>query len=126
MPKRVLVVDDAEPVLRAFARLFARCGFHVDCARELEEAEALAAHTVYDIVITDLSLHGGDGREGLEILRFLRQQHPRLPVILLTGYASPQLREEALARGVAAFVEKTGPLAEIARLAHELSGGCES
>jgi CheY-like chemotaxis protein len=122
MPKRVLVVDDAEVILSVFSRALVSCGFGVDCARELEEAEALAAHTDYAIVITDVSLSGGDGREGLEILRFVRRHCPGVPVIVITGNPSPQVRREAFERGGAAFLEKPCPLADITRLARELTG----
>jgi len=66
---------------RTLGELLRSCGFEVDCARELEEAEALALHTQYELVIADLSLTGVDGREGLEILRFLRRPRPTLPVL---------------------------------------------
>lgn len=122
MPRRVLVLDDAESVLFAFARHFACRGFRVDCARELEEAEALVIHTSYDLVIADLSLSGADGREGLEILRFLRRHRPSLPVVVLTANATPAAAEEALACGADAFVSKSRSLAEIAEIAERLSG----
>ena len=120
MADRILVVDDADTIRFAFGRHLRSCGFEVDCARELEEAEALALHTPYALVIADLSLTGVDGREGLEILRFLRRHRPGVRVIVITANASPAAEREAYARGAHAFVAKSSPLSDIARLAGEL------
>jgi len=117
---RILVVDDADTIRFAFGRHFRSCGFEVDCARELEEAEALALHTDYALVIADLSLTGVDGREGLEILRFLRRHRPGVRVIVVSANASAAAEREAFARGAHAFVDKCSPLVEIARLAGDL------
>jgi DNA-binding response OmpR family regulator len=117
---RILVVDDADTIRFAFGRHLRGCGFEVDCARELEEAEALALHTDYALVIADLSLTGIDGREGLEMIRFLRRHRPAVRVIVITANGSPAAESEAYARGAHAFVDKACPLADIARLAGEL------
>ena len=121
MQQRILVVDDADTIRFAFGRHLRSCGFEVDCARELEEAEALALHTRYELVIADLSLTGVDGREGLEILRFLRRHRPAVGVIVITANATASAEREAYARGAHAFVDKASPLTEIARLAGELA-----
>jgi CheY-like chemotaxis protein len=118
--QRILVVDDADTIRFAFGRHLRSCGFEVDCARELEEAEALALHTDYALVIADLSLTGVDGREGLEILRFLRRHRPAVRVIVVSANASTAAEREAYARGAHAFVDKSSPLVDIARLAGEL------
>jgi ActR/RegA family two-component response regulator len=118
--RRLLVIDDEETILRALQRYFRRIGYTVDCARELEEAEALATHVAYTLVIADLSL-SGTGVEGLEILRYLRSTSPNARVILLTAYGSPAVEREAHRRGAHALLHKPRPLADIARLAAELT-----
>ena len=52
----MLLVEDERVVLTALKKFFTREGFQVDCARELEEAEALIATSHYAIVIADLRL----------------------------------------------------------------------
>jgi len=120
--RRLLVIDDEETILFALTRYFRRIGYTVDCARELEEAEALATHIEYDLVLADLSLTDS-GYEGLEILRYLRWNCPNARVILLTAYGSPVVEREALRRGAHALLHKPRPLADIARLAAELTRG---
>jgi DNA-binding response OmpR family regulator len=118
--KRLLLIDDEETILFALDRYFSRNGFQVDCARELEEAEALAVCSGYDLVIADLSLTENGSTEGLEILRHIRQTCPATRFILLTAHATALVEHEALRRGVDAFLHKPRPLAEIARIAAEL------
>ena len=122
MTKRLLIVDNEDTILFALQRYFTRVGFHVDCAKELEEAEALAAYTKYDLVIVDLSLTDTGSTEGLEILRHLRSTRSGARVILLTAYGSKAVEREAYRRGADAFLHKPRPLAEIARVAEKLTG----
>jgi len=122
MMKRLLLVDNEETILFAFSRYFSRCGFEVDCAREMEEAEALAAYTAYDLVIADLCLSAAGSTEGLEIVRYMRLRCPQARVILITAFDTPAVEREALRRGADAFVRKPRPLSEIADLAATLIG----
>lgn len=124
--KRILIVDDEESILFAVKRYFTRMGFGVDCARELEEAEALVAHTAYNLVIADLSLSDSGSAEGLEIIRFVRRHCPAARVILLTAYGSPSVEKEALKRGADVFLHKPKPLAELATIVTQLTEGPRS
>lgn len=120
--KQLLIIDNEETIIFALTRYFAKLRYRVDSASELEEAEALVAHTRYDLVIADLSLTTGGSTEGLEILRFLRSQSPSTRVILLTAFGTPAVEHEAKRRGAEAFLHKPQPLPELARLAGELLG----
>jgi DNA-binding response OmpR family regulator len=120
--KRILIVDDQDSILHAVDRFFTRAGFDVDCAHELEEAEALVTHIAYDLVIADLSLSEQGSTEGLEIVRYVRQCCPRTRVIMLTAYGSPSIENEALRRGCDRFVVKPKSLADLVKIAAELTG----
>lgn len=122
MTKRILIIDDERTILFAIRSYFSRFGYEVDCARELEEAEALLAHRAYDIVIADLRLTGSSGREGLEVVRFLRERSPQSPIVLLTAYGSPEIELEAAELGANAFLQKPKPLAELADIVFSLVG----
>jgi DNA-binding response OmpR family regulator len=120
MSVRILVVDDEEPILSAVREYFEPLGYEVDCARELEEAEALLAHVHYALLIADLRLTGSQSAEGLELVRFVRERSPWTRTILLTGFGSQEVETEALGRGVDAFLQKPQPLARLAAIAEEL------
>jgi DNA-binding response OmpR family regulator len=113
-PARMLVVEDEPSARGALRKYFLSYGLQVDCACELEEAEALIAVRHYDVVIADLRLSWTHGVEGLEILRFVRRQSRGTHVIILSAHATPDIRRSADALGADAFIHKPAPLPEIA------------
>lgn len=118
----ILVVDDEKTITFAIQNYFTRRGYRVDCAQELEEAEALMANVRYDVVIADLRLTGVHGSEGLEIVRSVRERYPKTRVILLTAYGSPEIEAAAIRYGVHSFLQKPKPLAELAQVVYNVVG----
>jgi ActR/RegA family two-component response regulator len=119
---RMLVIDDEEPILFAAREYFEALGFLVDCATELEEAEALLSHVVYAIVIADLRLTGIYGTEGLALVRHVRERCPKTRILLLTAYGSAAVEEEARRLGVDGFLQKPKPLPDVAQIVFGLLG----
>jgi len=116
----MLVVDDEERILIALGKYFRAYKYEVDCARELEEAEAMLTHIDYGVVIADLRLTGINGTEGLDIVRYARERSPRTRLILMTAYGSPDIEKEARRRGADVFLHKPIPLAELAKIVSQL------
>jgi DNA-binding NtrC family response regulator len=123
MNEKILIVEDETSILFALSEYFSTLGYQVDSAREWEEAEALLATRKYRLVLTDLRLTGFGGVEGLEIIGSVRQRSPETRIILLTGYGSSDVEEEARRRGVDALLFKPTPLQEVARIADTLIHG---
>jgi ActR/RegA family two-component response regulator len=119
---RMLVIDDEQPMLSAARAYFEALGFEVDCATELEEAEALLSHLRYAIVIADLRLTGIYGTEGLAIVRHVRERCPQTRILILTAYGSQAVEEEACRLGVDGFLQKPQPLPDVARIVFALLG----
>lgn len=119
---RILVVDDEEAIRDATREYLTALGYQVDAAQEREEAEALLSTATYSLVIADMRLTGVHGREGLELVGYLRERCPWARVVVLTAYGSPDLEAEARRRGADVFLEKPVPLSELARLANQLIG----
>jgi len=119
---RLLVVDDEEPIRYAVREYFAARGYAVDCAQELEEAEALLNTRAYDVVIADLRLTGIHGAEGLELVDFVRERG-NAKVILLTAYGTSEIQRAAYARGAHVFLHKPTPLSTIAEIVASLAAG---
>jgi DNA-binding response OmpR family regulator len=122
MPQRLLLIDDEEPILFALREYFTAYGYDVDCAREMEEAEALLANVPYAAVIADLRLTGSHGAEGLEIIGYVRERCPWTRIIILTAYGSTEVEAEARRRGVDSFLHKPKPLPEVAQIVYALVG----
>lgn len=111
---KILVVEDEKKVA-AFVRkgLEAR-GFVVDTAVQGDEGFLLACTRPYDAAILDIML---PGRDGLSILRTLRDRKIPLPVILLTARGELNERLEGLNLGADDYLTKPFHIEElIARL----------
>jgi two-component system, cell cycle sensor histidine kinase and response regulator CckA len=78
----VLVVDDEAGVRGYFQRVLTDAGFQVLVADNGEEALRMARESAFDVVLTDLVM---PVREGIETIRILRQEHPGLRIIAVSG-----------------------------------------
>jgi len=121
--ERILVIDDEEPIREAMRDYFTSIGYIVDCAQELEEAQALLTHVSYSVVIADLRLTSVNKVEGLEVIGFVKERFPATRIILLTAYGSPEVEREAKRRGVDAFLLKPKPLPVVAQIVFGFSRG---
>jgi two-component system cell cycle sensor histidine kinase/response regulator CckA len=84
-PKRILVVDDEEPVRRLVARLLIREGYEVECACDGEDAiETFGNGGKFDLVVTDVRM---PGMSGPRLVEQLRRFQANIKVLYLTGYA---------------------------------------
>ena len=99
----VLIVDD-EPIVTAVIRLvLGAAGLEVAAAPDAETALAHPALGDCRLVICDLML---PGLSGLDALRAMRARRPELPIVMTTGYATPEQEELVLAAGATAFLPK--------------------
>ncbi len=120
MQRRVLIVDDEQAILFAVRTYLQSRRYTVDVAQDLEAAESLLIANDYDAVITDLRLTGREGTEGLEIIRFVRENMPDTKTVLLTAYGSPRVEAEANDLGVDLYVQKPVALQHLERLLRSL------
>jgi DNA-binding NtrC family response regulator len=99
----VLIADD-DPSIRALLRtLLSRRGYRVIEAEDGAVAiEKLSAHAV-DVVITDLVMPRADG---FEVLKKVRERHPKTPVVMLTAEGSIRDCVEAMRAGAFNFLTK--------------------
>lgn len=100
--KRIFVVDDDRQVLKYLADLLQDAGFDTVACDRYQDAKSLLAATRPDLLLTDIRL---GAYNGLQLGIFARDHHPGLPVIVLTGYEDPTLRDEALKSGAQYLVK---------------------
>lgn len=106
MTHRILIIDDERAFLLGMQKIMGSLGAVLDLADSMEEAERYLTRNQYDIVITDLRLTGVLSEEGMEIIRFVKEQNPATHCILITGYGNADLQARAIALGVACYFEK--------------------
>lgn len=100
---QLAVVEDDDSMREAIVRLLGAAGLKALAFASAEELLASAASVDAACVISDLML---PEKSGLELLGELRARQLCTPMILITAYDAPGLREEALRRGAAAFLTK--------------------
>jgi signal transduction histidine kinase/CheY-like chemotaxis protein len=83
----ILLVEDNEDLAGATCALLERVGCRVQWANSGDAARAKIEEgsTRYDVVVSDMAMPGE--LDGLGLAEFLRNRHPELPVVLMTGYA---------------------------------------
>ena len=103
--KTVLVVDDDEKMLRALDRVLTSEGASVTCASWAGGAIGILTERKarVDVVIIDLCM---PFISGLTAVYAIHNHYPKLPIIVLTAYGSPDVRAECLRQGAVAFLEK--------------------
>ena len=99
----VLVIDDEPVVRKAVRRVLEASGLRVVTAADAASGLGHPAIAECRLVICDLML---PDRSGTEVLRELAARRPGLPVVLITGYATPDLAVRAREAGAAAFLAK--------------------
>lgn len=106
MKQRILFVDDEKSLLFASTKLLSGDQIKVDTAETKEKALAMIDENDYVAIITDIRLTGVFGKEGLDILRYIKEHKPQIKVILITGYGSPELGKKAIALGADFYFDK--------------------
>ena len=112
--RRLLVVDDEEPITAAMGDYFASLGYVVDRAASEAEAISLIERRAYAAAVTDLRLSGSWRMDGLNVITHLRKRQPRAVCLVLTAHGDPALERSARTRGADDVLEKPTPLHLIA------------
>jgi len=99
----ILVVDDDPTVRALLATLLETRGHVVEQAPDGRSALDRLAHLKPDLVFLDLQM---PGVSGMEVLSTIRELHPRLPVVVISGWADEELARESLQAGAYEFLAK--------------------
>jgi DNA-binding response OmpR family regulator len=111
MKTKILVVDDEAPIRELLSTYLKKYGYDIIVAANGKEAQRLTDEESLHLVIMDIVLPDADG---MEVLSAVRQNHPNLPVIMLTGIGfDEELLQEAQQRGAAGYISKTLPLDQL-------------
>ncbi len=119
---RILIADDHSVVRRGIREILA------DQADMDVAGEAGTAHEVLDIlkkqvcdvVVLDIGL---PGRSGLEVLDQLREQHPKIPVLIHTMHPEEQFAVRAFRAGAAGYLTKDSAPTELVQALRKITSG---
>jgi DNA-binding NtrC family response regulator len=103
MSARILVVDDEEIVIRSCVRILDGNGYQIDTAQDGDEALRKVEDNLYDVMILDIMM---PNLSGLEVLRRVKEAHPDMDVIMITGLSQIDTAVQAMKLGAFDYIPK--------------------
>jgi signal transduction histidine kinase/CheY-like chemotaxis protein len=120
--ERILYVDDEESLVLLLERFLVRCGYAV--TGETDPAKALALFRAdpdaFDAVVTDLAM---PGMSGFDLVREIRAIRSSVPIVLTSGYVTPEDEAAAREAGNLELVLKPGTVEEFGAVLHAVLRG---
>ncbi len=116
----ILIIEDDVTFSFMLKTWLGKKGFEVDTATSVSDARRRLEEGKFDLVISDLRLPDGDG---IEFLKWLKETHAALPLIMMTSYAEIQTAVQAMKAGAADYIAKPlNPEELLAKIRETLSG----
>lgn len=104
MKQRILAVDDELHMLKLLERIITeKTPYQITVTNNGLEVPRLLDQTRFDLIVTDLKMPGMDG---MDILRFVKDQGRSEEVIMITAFGSLESATEALSKGVFDYITK--------------------
>jgi DNA-binding response OmpR family regulator len=110
---RILLVEDEIELLDVIAEHLEREGYAVTRAVDGEEALRKIQNERPDLVLLDVGL---PGLSGFGVLQRLREDHPRVPVVMLTGLNDEAQARRTLQMGAVDYISKPFDLGHLSRV----------
>nr|WP_321457016.1 sigma-54 dependent transcriptional regulator [uncultured Cohaesibacter sp.] len=105
MAADILVVDDEVDIRELVAGLLEDEGFDTRIASHSDEALELIEQRRPSLIFLDIWLQGSR-LDGLALLAVIKQKHPELPVVMISGHGGVETAVAAIKRGAYDFIEK--------------------
>ena len=101
--ERILIVDDDKSTRRSLSLIFGKKGYETEAVGTGREAIEKAQERFFNLALLDIRL---PDVEGIGLLAPLKEIHPDMVVIMVTGYASLETAVRALNEGASAYTTK--------------------
>ena len=118
-PQRLLIVDDEASIRDMLAFFFHKRGFEVMTASNFTEGQASALRSTPDLVLCDIKMPDGNG---LDLLKKIKSESPKTPVIMITAHTSTPDAIEAMKLGAVDYIAKPFNIEELALIVDRALG----
>src|SRR6266851_398312 len=105
MADDILIVDDEADIRELVSGILQDEGYVTRTARDSDDALAHVASRRPNLVFLDIWLQGSR-LDGLQLLDGMKQQHPELPVVMISGHGNIETAVAAIKQGAYDFIEK--------------------
>ncbi|WP_290699797.1 sigma 54-interacting transcriptional regulator [Amphritea sp.] len=99
----ILIVDDDPGILKVLSLRLSASGFRINTANSGVEALQRIKSELPDLVLSDLRM---DGMDGMALFSAIQDDHPALPVVIITAHGSIPDAVEATQKGIFGFLTK--------------------
>jgi DNA-binding NtrC family response regulator len=106
----ILVVDDEDALRTVLSGELASEGYEVRTAADGDDAVSEMGKAVFDLVLLDIKM---PRMNGFEVLKFIKEKHPKTKVVMLTGFADLKNAIESKKLGADDFVSKPYDLVDL-------------
>ena len=106
----ILVVDDEDIVTSLIRDALEDDGYRIETASSGISALELAQQQNFDLVISDIRMPRMDG---IELIKKVREHHPNIGIIFMTGYANLHSAKNAIKQGASDYIMKPFELSEM-------------
>jgi DNA-binding NtrC family response regulator len=120
--RKILILDDEPIVCERLKPALEKSGFEVETYTESQKAIDRLVEKKFDVLVTDLKMQGPDG---IDVLRFAREQAPATKVIIITGFATVDTAREAMRSGAVEFIPKPFKITQLKDLIVSLTEGTQ-
>lgn len=103
MNAQILVVDDEDIVIKSCMRILDGCGYQIESANDGREALRKVEDNPYDVMILDIMM---PNLGGLDVLRRVKEAHPDIDVIMITGLSQIDTAVQAMKLGAFDYISK--------------------
>ena len=117
LSKRLLFVDDEPSIRLTLPALLENNGFDVRVASTVNEALAEISQQEFDVLVSDLNI--GSERDGFDVVKAMRQAHPRCVTILLTGYPAFETAVEGIRHQIDDYVVKPADIEVLVKMMNQ-------
>ena len=118
--KRILVVDDDEPIRKLFKETLEKNNYHVLTVDSGTKALKLARSWNFDLIFLDLKMSAMDG---VETFRKIRRIDRLVPVVIITGYSASEMLRKAIKQAPFGVMKKPFGSKDILRSAENFLNG---
>jgi len=108
--KNILIAEDESTLREGLSQAFSESGFKVVLAASGREAIEKMDRQVFDLVVTDMKMPGGDG---MDVLRRARTANDDTPVIIMTAFGTVEGAVEAIKQGAYDYIQKPFSIDEL-------------